>query len=309
VCTRNRSGQLSGALGSLEPCVLPEGWEGELIIVDNGSTDSTWSVARASAMRGRLPVRTIHEARPGLSCARNAGWRASAAELVAFTDDDCRAAPDWIEQIIRAFERHAHVEAVFGQVAAADGADAARTLAVETDADARDYRFGAIPSRIGHGNNMAFRRSTLARVGAFDESLGAGGVLRSAEDLDMAYRLLRQGSVIRYEPAARVFHLPRQEKTQVQADHWRNAVGVGACYGKYALRGDGFAIKCLLWLMADLPASAWREWRAGSHMDLSTKWSYFIGLPCGVLRRAWHDLLRVRPRIYRGRDGPRRKGC
>lgn len=294
VCTRNRSDQLAGVLTSLASCTLPGGWQGELIIVDNGSTDSTWSVARANAVCGHLPVRYVHEARAGLSCARNAGWRASSSEIAAFTDDDCRVSPDWIRQIIRAFEAYPHVDVVFGQVKAAEGAEASHTMALKTDADACEYRFPAMPSRIGHGNNMAFRRARLAQAGPFDEALGAGGTLCSAEDLDMAYRLLRQGCVIRYEPLASVRHQPRQDPAQVRADHWRNAVGMGACYGRYAIRGDGFALKCLFWLMTDLPVSAWREWRAGSRLDLRTKWTYFIGLPWGVWRRIWHDSVRGR---------------
>ncbi len=290
VCTRNRCKQLSEALRSFETCRVPDGWEADLIIVDNGSTDATSAVASEMPRRGQFAVRVIAEMRPGLSCARNAGLRATDAELVAFTDDDCKADPDWVSRLIETFDNHPSVSALFGRVQPPEGAKASHMVAVKTEESAHEYRYPAMPGRLGHGNNMAFRRQALAQVGAFDEALGAGAPLAAAEDLDMAYRILRRGGVIRYEPSCRIVHAPRESKAQVNATHWRNAVGMGACYGKHALRGDAFAWKCLFWLLIDIPVSSMREWRSGRSADLYTKWLYFWGLPIGIFKRAAYDL-------------------
>ena len=280
VCTRNRSAQLETALSSFESCAVPEGWEAELVVVDNGSTDDTAAIAGRKPARGSFRITVVREPRPGLSCARNAGIRQATGEIIAFTDDDCQAQADWITSLVRAFGLYPDVDSVFGRVEATSGADAGRTVAVKTETRGRDYRYPDMPGRIGHGNNMAFRRQALEKAGPFDEALGAGGPLRAAEDLDMAYRILRGGGQVRYEPSCVILHAPRETEAQVRATHWRNAVGMGACYGKHALHGDLFAAKCLFWMMAGLPASADRE----------AKWLYFWGLPAGVAKRSLHDM-------------------
>ena len=57
---------------------------------------------------------------------------------------------------------------------------------------------------------MAFRRDAFDRVGLFDERLGAG-TSGCSEDSELWYRLLAEGHLCRYEPAAVVFHTHRRE--------------------------------------------------------------------------------------------------
>jgi GT2 family glycosyltransferase len=62
--------------------------------------------------------------------------------------------------------------------------------------------------RMGAGANMAFRRDAFARIGFFDERLGAGAS-GCSEDSEIWYRLLAEGHRCRYEPAAVVYHAHR----------------------------------------------------------------------------------------------------
>ena len=58
---------------------------------------------RYGCVEERLPQRVIRRERPGgPAAARNEGWRAAGAPLVAFTDDDCVATPVWLEEALRA---------------------------------------------------------------------------------------------------------------------------------------------------------------------------------------------------------------
>src|SRR5688572_14570339 len=87
----------------------------ELIVVDNNSTDKTHEIVEGFArIDGR--VRYLFEPRQGLSHARNAAIRDARAPLIAFTDDDVRAEPDWVSAIVRAFDEHRDAAVIGGRV-------------------------------------------------------------------------------------------------------------------------------------------------------------------------------------------------
>jgi glycosyltransferase involved in cell wall biosynthesis len=69
-----------------------------LLVVDNGSTDSTVEQAEAFATTAPFPVRVIHEPQKGVGCAVDTGFRyaiARGARLLARTDADCLPHPGW----------------------------------------------------------------------------------------------------------------------------------------------------------------------------------------------------------------------
>lgn len=94
IITRNRSSYLRKALASLgRQTMMPS----EIIVVDNDSTDDTPQVVAENVEQ--LPMlRYVKETRPGIPCARNRALRESSSDsdVVAFLDDDCVAAPDWL---------------------------------------------------------------------------------------------------------------------------------------------------------------------------------------------------------------------
>jgi GT2 family glycosyltransferase len=67
------------------------------VVVDDGSTPPQAPAA------GGLALRTLrHDGARGPAAARNTGWRAARAALVAFTDDDCVPEPGWLEALLAA---------------------------------------------------------------------------------------------------------------------------------------------------------------------------------------------------------------
>jgi glycosyltransferase involved in cell wall biosynthesis len=64
----------------------------EIIVIDNGSTDSTVSVVARHS-----DVILLQEPQPGSYAARNAGLTRARGEYVAFTDSDCTPQKDWLE--------------------------------------------------------------------------------------------------------------------------------------------------------------------------------------------------------------------
>ncbi len=170
----------------------------EVIVVHEPSPDT--ATARVLADHPLAATGTL-EARPGsrgTSAARmrNVGWRAAQAPLVAFTDDDCRPAPDWLDQLLSA-ARQAPGAIVQGRTVP-DPADHAvleqtpwnRTLRVDP------------PTPEAQTCNIAYPRELLARLDGFDEDhFPAAG-----EDTDLCARAVELGALRRAAPQAVVYH-------------------------------------------------------------------------------------------------------
>ncbi len=88
--TYNRAGFLERAMGSVLaqrcPC-------GELIVVDDGSTDETPALVARLAARSPIAVRLLHQENRGAAAARNTGIGAARGEFLAFLDSDDRWLP------------------------------------------------------------------------------------------------------------------------------------------------------------------------------------------------------------------------
>ena len=86
----------------------------EIVVVDNSSDGSAAPVV-AGLEPGIIPVRYVHEPRPGISRARNAGFANARGRFLALIDDDERASPDWLAHLTRA-QRTCGADVVFGPV-------------------------------------------------------------------------------------------------------------------------------------------------------------------------------------------------
>lgn len=126
----------------------------------------------------------------GVSAKRNAGWRAATTEWVAFTDDDCEPAAGWVPALLSA-----GADLVAGPVAPHP----------EDHAQGR-WRRTVVSTSPGlyPGCNLLVRRSALARVDGFDESLHGG------EDTDLAWRVRESGASHGWAPDALVWHALRR---------------------------------------------------------------------------------------------------
>ncbi|WP_022835054.1 glycosyltransferase [Salisaeta longa] len=172
----------------------------EVIVVDNGSTDATASVARAAG------VRVLHETDIQSSyAARNRGIRHAKGRLFAFTDADCVPAPDWLMQAVPAFE-----DATVGAVGGAITGGAPRTW-VEAQLVAQGWlsEHGGLqhPYRpFPQTANAIYRREVFDAVGLFEARWISGG------DADLAWRMQAETNWrVRHVPAAAVEHRHRTD--------------------------------------------------------------------------------------------------
>ncbi len=194
--TARRETRLAFALDALAGQTLPRE-RFEVVVVRADAPGPT------SAAPDGLQVRFLWAAaNSGPAAKRNVGWRATTAPLVAFTDDDCRPAADWLEQLL----------------AAADGRDGDFLLQGRTEPDPEEItRLHGLavtqeisaPSGWYETCNVAYPRELLERLGGFDERFGgadAGDYPVGGEDTDLGLRAVAAGADERFVEGAVVRH-------------------------------------------------------------------------------------------------------
>jgi cellulose synthase/poly-beta-1,6-N-acetylglucosamine synthase-like glycosyltransferase len=181
-----------------------------------------------------------------LAASRNLALATASSAALAVIDDDCVPDRGWLGAIAAAFERRPHPDAVTGPILAlGDRPPGAYAVSLRESLQAQDHRGQILPWTVGSGANFASSCELLREVGGWDERLGTGSPGRAAEDTDLYYRLLRRGSMIRYEPAAQVRHEWQSWPTRL-ARRTSYGFGMGALCGMWLRRGDTYALRMLL---------------------------------------------------------------
>ena len=102
ICTYNGAGRLPQCLNALSKCAFES--DGEVIVVDNNSTDYAAAVAAshwATIDSAPVPLRIVKEAKQGLTWARRAGAQAAHYDLIIYCDDDNLLDPDYVSAAIK----------------------------------------------------------------------------------------------------------------------------------------------------------------------------------------------------------------
>lgn len=164
----------------------------QLIVVDDGSTDSTRVLAEAFVRQHPDRVRVLSTVNQGLSMARNHGTRMSSGDMVAYLDSDDIWMPRKLEKQIELLQSDQDaVAATCGLVRFMDGRPERYVTSnfqwTDQNVDSWLLQEGPAP---GLGSSLLIWRDALIKVGEFDASLGS-----HAEDLDFGYRLQRYGRV------------------------------------------------------------------------------------------------------------------
>jgi glycosyltransferase involved in cell wall biosynthesis len=222
-----------------QACIASAKPFGELILVDNGSVDKTADVIQEFIETVSVPATYVFESLPGLSNARNAGLRVARGEILAFTDDDCYPAKDFLTQIWGAFTDRS-LGYITGRIVLHDPTDYPFVInespSPQTFPDGSYLRIGSL-----QGANMAFRRQVLLDIGGFDPLFGAGSPLFSAEDLDAAARASAIGWSGQYRPDVIVRHHHGRKHSDVAPLMRSYAFGLGAYHMKLLLSERRFS--------------------------------------------------------------------
>jgi glycosyltransferase involved in cell wall biosynthesis len=230
ICTFNRADRLDETLATLAASRVPNHLTWEVIVVDNNSTDGTREVVSRRAASFPVPLTYLFEPRQGKSNALNTGMGASRARVIAFTDDDVRVRPEWLQAAVRPLLEDDRIAYTGGPVEPIWGGpkphwldeygNLGGTIAVKNHGPApfvfEDQRKTPL------GVNMAVRRSLIEHIGGFRPDLGRNGKsLLGQEQAEFFCRSRAAGARGVYVPEMVVaHHVPAARLTRQYYRRW-----------------------------------------------------------------------------------------
>jgi len=196
----------------------------EVVLVDNGSSDSTVEIAES--YRGRIPtLRIVHEGNRGRHYACNAGARAANGENLIFVDGDDRVAEGFLQAMSDALEAlpmvaarldHAYFRTDFG------------TEMGQVQTDGLIDSLGFLPWASGAA--LGIRKSLFREIGGF-------GNQPFCEDVDLSWRAQILGTSILFEPAAVLFYRQRASLRAMFRQHRNYGAAAALLYREYRRYG------------------------------------------------------------------------
>jgi glycosyltransferase involved in cell wall biosynthesis len=240
VCTRNRSHAIIPCLHSIAQSLANAApLDAEIVIVDNGSTDNTAEIIKAWAGVNKFPMQFLFEPRAGKSRAVNRALQSARGDLLAFTDDDCRLAPDYIKTALKYDAADAELVFRGGHVALGDPSD--YPISITWRQEPRRWHVKKHRNRqLGGafmGANMMMRRALVDQLGPFDERFGPGSNIPAGDETDYMYRAYAAGIMLEFAPDLIVHHHHGRktiaDARNIQRNYW---IAAGAVLAKHALR-------------------------------------------------------------------------
>jgi glycosyltransferase involved in cell wall biosynthesis len=271
ICTRNRDDKIGTAIASVLANDHPSF---DVTVIDQSTTDATRKVIEPMAAADPR-LRYVHVDEAGLSRAYNNGIRRTEGDILAFTDDDCIVAPNWLRTIVDAFAAEPDGDLLYGQVLPAGTSAEDRTLTPLLEIPTPERLSKRDGYKVfGMGANFAARRRLFTSAGGFDEILGGGGALWSSQDFDLAYRTYQSGNVILLRPEVTLRHDGRREAEDWPALLLAYGSGDGAFYMKHVRCRDLYA----LWLFTRQVTGTAVRWIAKLVLRRPTNNYYLRGL-------------------------------
>jgi glycosyltransferase involved in cell wall biosynthesis len=252
----------------------------ELIVVDQNGDDRLVPILTAfpalSIRHLRCPVRA-------LSLARNRGIEQCTGEIVAFPDDDCLYPPDTLALVNACFATDSALALLSGPAISSEGKlSSGRWLAAGGPITLATVWTAVIAF------NLFVRRDLVAAVGGFDPALGVGGRFGSAEDTDLAIRVLQAGGKGVFNPSLQVVHPDKRLTPAAVARAFSYGTGLGRVLRKHRVARPvvlQFFIRPMGGMLWSLVRLRWLHLRYYGKTLLGRTSGYLAHVPAGETPR------------------------
>src|SRR3990167_7072343 len=193
----NAEPTLSMCLKSIQELNYPKD-KLETIIVDNGSNDGSVEIAKY------FDVTVLHETSIKSSySARSRGVKEAKGELIAFTDSDCIASPDWLNNLVKEWNDES-IGCFAGEILSYNPETLVEIFSDRTGILRQKGTLSCSYLPYTQTANSAYRREVFDKVGLFNPKLISGG------DADLSWKMQKQtGLKIKFIPEAIVYHKHR----------------------------------------------------------------------------------------------------
>ena len=295
VCTYNNAPLLDEALGALLAQEVSGNVDWGILVVNNNCTDATEEVVERHAGRSQVPFSMVHEPEQGLTPARLRGVVSTDRDWIAFVDDDCLLAPDWIQSAAEFARAHPDCGGFGGEVVL-DWEEPPREYVTRYGWAFAEQRHGPEPKRVPSlaGAGFVLRRAALEETGWVAKRFLADRVgerLISGGDVEMALRVASRYELW-YTPMCRLRHrIPRRRTTLSYVLAVTHGLGSSKLLGDSMLWTGSYP----RWLATSLTRST--EWagaalrygsraalRRGGGKDALVQLSFLSGWLAGIWR-------------------------
>lgn len=224
--THNRSALLRRCLEHLLS-QQADGFSFEIIVCDDGSTDSTAVMVRQCARNAPGALRYLYQQKRGPASARNKAIKESEGSIMLFLGDDIMIPPDLLKEHYTWHLRYQEKNrGVLGHITWAAGIAVTPFMRWLEDGGTQ-FAFGLIkdplrvdPAGFFYASNISLKKSFLLETGCFfDESFPYA----ACEDMELGYRLKQKGFTLVYNKDARAWH----EHATTLGDACRRMIIVG----------------------------------------------------------------------------------
>jgi cellulose synthase/poly-beta-1,6-N-acetylglucosamine synthase-like glycosyltransferase len=227
--TYDRPDHLGACLESMAALHYPPALFDVTVVDDGGRTPLE---AVVGPFRSRLAVTLLRRAHAGPGAARNAGAAHGQGRFLAFTDDDCRPAPEWLQVLAARLDATPHT--VVGGPMRNALPDNVYATASHALAEAVDAYFNTDPSRALNlfSGNLALSRTDFLATGGFDATL------MTSEDRDFCDRCVEEGCRLVYAEEAAVSHVRPLTFRTFWRQHFEYGRGTFGYHKRRAARGS-----------------------------------------------------------------------
>ena len=230
ICTYNNAELLQQTLSALSNQKVSPGISWRVLVVNNNCTDDTEKLVESFQQSANFPLSMVVETRQGLTPARLCGVRNSFGNWIAFVDDDCLLAENWIEETARFASEHPRCGAFGGKIIL-DWQETPPPFVLNRRYAYAGKRLGDTPQKRSWlpGAGMVLRRSALEQSGWIENQLledRIGQVLVSGGDVEIGMRIYSHWEIW-YAPGLELRHvIPSRRMTR---EYLRRMVfGLGA---------------------------------------------------------------------------------